>query len=366
MSGDLKTPYRFPLLILGFVALGIGILAGLSRLGWNVPLPRPEFVTLHGPLMIGGFFGTVIGLERAVAIARRWAYLGPLFSALSTLALLIGQPQGFAAALLVAAGLILVGASFAAYRTQPSFHARVLLLGAASWGIGNLIWALGNPLPQVTPWWMGFLVLTIAGERLELSRFLPPSPQANRWFLAITLLFVTGALLTLVTTRWGWAVTGTGLVGYTVWLLKKDVARRTVKQQGITRFIAFCLLSGYAWLGVAGVLMLAPQSALGAGLLYDATLHALLVGFVFSMVLGHAPIIFPAVTGLQVPYHPWFYIPLLALHASLVLRLGGDLFAVADWRNWGGLGNGIAIALFVLSTIAAVIRSFFIPRTQIL
>jgi hypothetical protein len=29
-----------------------------------------------------------------------------------------------------------------------------------------------------------------------------------------------------------------------------DIARRTVRQSGVTRFIAVCLLSGYVWLGV--------------------------------------------------------------------------------------------------------------------
>ena len=50
--------------------------AGLLRLGWAVPRPATELAAFHGPLMVSGFFGTVISLERAVALARRWAYLG--------------------------------------------------------------------------------------------------------------------------------------------------------------------------------------------------------------------------------------------------------------------------------------------------
>ncbi len=40
-------------------------------------------------------------------------------------------------------------------------------------------------------WWLAFLVLTIAGERLELSRFLPPSLSARQAFAL--LLIVVGA-----------------------------------------------------------------------------------------------------------------------------------------------------------------------------
>jgi len=296
MASDLRPAYRFPLLILGFVALGLGVLAGLSRLGWDTPLPHPGLISLHGPLMVSGFFGTVIGLERAVAIARRWAYLGPLCSGLGGLVLITGGPTGIAITLLVFAGAVLAFASLSAYRLQPSFHAGVLLLGAASWGIGTLLWGLAQPWTAVVPWWIGFLVLTIAGERLELSRFMPPSLNAHRLFAAITALFLGGTLLSLFDATLGWIVTGISLLGYVVWLLSKDVARRTIKQKGLTRFIAVCLLSGYRWLAVAGALLLFPQSSLGTGPLYDAALHALFVGFVFSMVFGHAPIIFPAVT----------------------------------------------------------------------
>ena len=66
------------MLALGFVALTIGAGAGLARLGWGVPAIAASSAALHGPLMIGAFFGVVIALERAVAIGRAWAYAGEL------------------------------------------------------------------------------------------------------------------------------------------------------------------------------------------------------------------------------------------------------------------------------------------------
>jgi hypothetical protein len=51
-SGGLGVPFRLPLLILGFVSLASGVLAGLARFGWGVPLPAAQLVLLHGPLMI--------------------------------------------------------------------------------------------------------------------------------------------------------------------------------------------------------------------------------------------------------------------------------------------------------------------------
>ena len=111
------------------------------------------------------------------------------------------------------------------------------------------------------------------------------------------------------------------------WLLAFDIARRTVRKSGLTRYIAASLLAGYFWLGVAGLLGLRFGGET-AGLHYDAFLHSIFVGFVFSMILAHAPIILPAVTGLPLAFHRGFYVPLALLQASLALRVVGDLLAV--------------------------------------
>jgi hypothetical protein len=79
-------------------------------------------------------------------------------------------------------------------------------------------------------------------------------------------------------------------------------------------------------------------------------LHAILLGFVFSMIFGHAPIIFPAVLGVRVAYHRAFYAHLMLLHASLLLRVAGDLIPWPGVRAWGGLLNGVAIVAFLAST----------------
>ena len=89
---------------------------------------------------------------------------------------------------------------------------------------------------------------------------------------------------------------------------------------------------------------------------YDAALHALLLGFVFAMVFGHAPIIFPAVLRVAVPYHPGFYAPLVLLHASLVLRIAGDAGGSFELRRWGALLSALALLGFIANTATAVLR----------
>ncbi|HVW89663.1 MAG TPA: hypothetical protein VHC01_09370, partial [Gaiellaceae bacterium] len=68
---------RYPLLLLGLASLVCGLWAGLLRFGWGLPQGRANLIELHGPLMVFGFLGTVISLERAVALRRPWGYLAP-------------------------------------------------------------------------------------------------------------------------------------------------------------------------------------------------------------------------------------------------------------------------------------------------
>lgn len=348
--------YRLPLLFLGFLCLVVGIGAGLERLGWTLPLLPADLLLLHGPLMVSGFFGTLISLERAVALGTWWAYGGPLCGALGGIALVVGVPLEVSALLLVISALIFTVASAAVVRRQLAIFTVTLLLGAASWLIGNLIWLFEAPFSYIIPWWLGFLVLTIAGERLELSRLLPPSQAAQKVFIIIIAVLLAGIAAAMITAV-AFPIIATALVALALWLARYDIARRTIRGKGLTRFIAICLLMGYFWLVVAGLIGLAAGgSLLESALVYDAILHAVFLGFAFSMVFGHAPIIFPAVTVLSVPYRPRFYTHLALLHFSVALRLSGDLSAVMPWRTVGGLLNALALALFMFNTLTAIIR----------
>jgi hypothetical protein len=155
----------------------------------------------------------------------------------------------------------------------------------------------------------------------------------------------------------GIRVTGIGLVLLAAWLARYDIARRTIRGQGLTRYMAAALLTGYAWLAVAGVLWaVSGQMADGRG--YDAELHAIFLGFVMSMIFAHAPVIIPSVTGRRLPYRPVLYVPLVLLHASLLLRLaGGDWAGNTDAWQWGGSLNEVAILLFLVLAAALVARS---------
>lgn len=320
---------RLPLLVLGFASLAFGIAGGLVRLGAAIPAPAGA-IALHGALMVSGFLGTVIGLERAVALGKRWAYGAPLAGGVGGLCLVFGlADSGFA--LLAFAAALLVASSAAVFARQRSLEMATLLGGAIAWLAGNVLLLLGEP---AVPWWIAFFALTIGGERLELSRYLKRPPIVRFYFLALAVLL----LVAPVTPRFMGAV----LVLLASWLFAFDLARVTVRQQGLPRYIAVCLLSGYAWLALGGGLLAAAYA-------YDAALHAIFVGFVFSMVFGHAPVILPALLRVPLPYRSVLYAPLIVLHASLAARVLGGLTESAGLLLSGAWGNAAAIALFVVS-----------------
>ena len=223
----------------------------------------------------------------------------------------------------------------------------MLALGAASLLAANAALAAQAPLQAVALGWMTFFVLTIGAERLELSRLRRPPRAASAAFATLAIVLFAVALSAPGWPAGALRVAGALLVALAAWLARYDIASRTVRASGLTRYIALCLLAGYAWLAFGGVaLMLAGP--------WDAALHAVLLGFVFSMVLGHAPVIVPAVLRVGFPYSRLLYAPLALLHASLALRVAGDLAQRAPWRAAGGDGNACAIGLFILLAAALV------------
>ncbi len=348
MKPNLAVRYRIPMLIAGFISLLSGMYIGLARLGWDFPLHSAAQFELHGALMVCGFLGTVICLERAVAIGERWAYAGPLASAAGALLLLTGYAAWTGAILTTAASIILIAASAKIYLKQRELFTFTLLLAAICWLTGCVLWLAGFRPAQVVPWWMGFLILTIVGERLELSRFLQPSRGSRALFIASLLLFLAGVCVATFAELQDFRLLAASFIALSLWLARNDIVRRTIRQQGLTRFIAVALTSGYVWLLIAGLTGLyLPQLQPGSS--YDAFTHAVFLGFVFSMIFGHAPIIFPAISKVRIPYHAGFYLPLLVLQLSVAFRLSGDFLFMSGLRKAGGLLHAVAIAFFILT-----------------
>jgi len=167
---DKKRLQRLPLMLTGIITLLIAIYGGLQRMAWDLPVISTVIPLAHGQLMVGGFLGTVITLERAVVIKKFWSFLGPIFTGIGSLVIILDIHSTSGAVLITLGSLILIMMFIQFIRTHPALHTGVMTLAAAMWFVGNVFWLLGFSMANVLMWWMGFLVLTILGERLELSR----------------------------------------------------------------------------------------------------------------------------------------------------------------------------------------------------
>jgi hypothetical protein len=341
---------RFIPLVIGVVAMAFGLWTGLLRIG--LPLPGGTFPAseLHGAFMIAGFLGTVISLERAVAHGRWWAYAAPALSAAGSLALIASAPLAGAFAFIFAS-IILLFATVSIALRQFAMFTIVLAIGALCWSVGTIQWLLGYAMPSVVGWWLNFLILTIAAERLELSRIVSVSRSSQVIFFFVVFLLLLGAVHGNLA-RSGAPLTAAGLLGLAFWLLRYDIARRTIYQHGQPGYSACAILAGHAWLAVAGIVLLSERS--GAVVFsYDAAVHAIAIGFVLSMLFGHAPIILPAVTGLRVRFSRVAYVPLGLLHISVMIRVMSDLLGLMDLRAASGVLTIVALAGYAAVLTAA-------------
>ena len=342
------------LLAAGGAALVTGVWTGLMKAGVHDPVGP---VGAHGPLMVLGFLGTLIGLERAVAHGTRWSAIAPAASAAGVVAVLAGAPAGVAGGLFALAGLTVCAVFVDLLRRHLAPYLVLMAAGAVAWAASATLWATGNSPVRVAPLLAAFLVLTIVGERVELSRLRTPTAASLRRLGVAAGVFTAGTVVALVAWRTGLVLAGVGAVLQAAWLLRHDVARATVRRPGLPRFAATCMLAGHAWLAVGGALWVAEATGTGSWLVHDAALHSVFLGFVMSMVMGHAPIILPAVLGIALPHRPSAWVPLVLLHASLVLRVGADLAGSTWLRGWAAHGNVTALLLFVGLAAATAVRS---------
>jgi hypothetical protein len=178
------------------------------------------------------FFAELDRLGARRRSGRWWVYGVPLLSVLAIVTLFVGGSPKLTAFFAAGAAALLLLFFYQLFRRQREEHFIVMKLSAALLLCGNLLWVFDSAIYRIVPWWAGFLVVMIAGERLELTRLRRP-PSWVRLSLRIALLiFVAGLALTLFDFRLGVRMAGAGLIGIALWLLRYDLAWQSIKLPG--------------------------------------------------------------------------------------------------------------------------------------
>ena len=189
---------RQPLLAAALVALIAGLWAGAAapRARRAAAAPRAGRAARAAARA-----GVPRHADRARAGRRPAPPGGPTWlrprAAAGALWLIAGLPDHAGQALLALGGVVLTAVFAAVHRMQPSWHNTVMGLGAAAWAAGATVWLAGAQITRVVPWLAAFVVLTIVGERLELSVLRRPAqPRARCCSLAVG-VFVAGVALAM-------------------------------------------------------------------------------------------------------------------------------------------------------------------------
>lgn len=340
------------LLLPAGVSLLAGLDAGLLLLEAAAPMDAGHLADVHGPLMVLGFLGTLIALERAVALRSTLGYAAPALLGLGGLALATGLPRLVGQVLLLDGAVALVAVLVALWRRRHDDAVVVEALGATLAALAALLWVRVDA-SVVVPLLAGFVVLTIAAERVDLARIHLPA-SAEPVLVGIAALVAVTAAGAVLFPDAGARAFGLALLVLVGWLGPRDVARRTIRGTGLPRFSAAAMLAGYAWLGVAGTAWLVAGVTTTPAA-HDVVVHTIFLGFVMSMVLAHAPVILPAVLRRAVPYRPLLWMPLVTLHTALAVRVVGDVTGSPGLVAAGGYGTVAALLLLPVTAVTTAL-----------
>lgn len=197
------------LILLGGASLLTGLDAALLLLGLPAPVTSVSLADAHGPLMVFGFLGTLIAVERAQALRQAWGWLAPVCLGGGALVIASGLGSPWLGWLLLLDGaLLLLAVYLGLWRRAPlplvAVQALSAVLLAAAAGLAPLL-----GIPAVLSALTAFLVLTIASERAELTP-LGLRPAAMLGWLGLAGWLAVTAAEALVWPGWAGASSGSG------------------------------------------------------------------------------------------------------------------------------------------------------------
>jgi len=343
---------RLPVIFFAMFSLLCGLWSGLCRIGWDIGIS--PVVAHHGAIMVGGFLGTLIAFEKIIPLRKKTLYLIPITSA-SSVVMFFTRQSALSFYLLIVSSVALVIVFLYYLLKQQKAVYILMLLGAISWLTGNVVLLTKQFYPMAFPWWMAFILFVIAAERLEIMVFLPVSRFSKNVFITILLSFVIGVLLSFHGI--GNFVCGLSLAGVSIWLLRNDMIAINLTKQGLPRFVGATLLCGYAALLFTGIFFLIRSDQ---WLTYDAVVHCFFLGFAFSMIFAHGPMILPGILGVAItPFNKILYLWMGLLQTSWILRISGDVLTNLELRKVSGVISVMAILGYFVTMAILTTRHLY-------
>ena len=331
--------------------LFLGILSGLSRGG---VVERDWFAQYHPIIFVTGFFGTLISLERAIGLGKIFFIVPASIIFGVALYIFFGKPH----MLVLSSLLFSIPSIFIVRMNRYLFY---FLFSSLLFFLGNSAFVLGG-VKSASLLLVESLVLFILAERIELSRIAKLRRSDIALFIfAFFLMLFSSALLFLVEVNYTerslvgefpLQLAGVSNIVLGVWFLMRDIARRVRKiSAGITRFSATAVLLAHMSLLLSGVLLL-----FGKWKVWGGALHLISLGFVFSMVFGHAPLVFPQIAKTKPIFSHFFYAPLVLLHISVLMRVLSEIILLRELKFISLYLNSASILIFFFVMMATRLK----------
>lgn len=357
-------PYR-GVMVLGASCFLLAVITGI----WRVAVTRgfllpsiPDWWPPHGQIMLGGFLAALIIFERMLPLRVDALIWVPYVFALSTLFLQINHPVIRVIHLTALAGWLVH--RWIAYRKFHHWEKPLVESVAFITLSSALIYPEGlQAHPGVALAGLSFPIAVIAIERLEMSLLFKKTGAR------ITLLFliVWSVLWNLVTWRGtpGLSLMGGATVVLAAFVAFYDASVRTSQQNisgssahGLHRFLRNALFLAYGWLFLAAIAMMLSSEIPGA-IMKDVMFHLIGLGFIFTMILGHAPLILSATLG-KLPPGRAPVIPFFLFQTATCIRILGDFafmksIPIWQWSGWiSGLLNTVSFFLYMALLVLSV------------
>ncbi|MGE3725663.1 MAG: hypothetical protein AB7I41_08940 [Candidatus Sericytochromatia bacterium] len=351
LSSGIPTEKRhLPLFLAsGLFCLLLGSYAGLHRLG--LPLPG-AWAGFHGPLMVCGFLGTLIGLERAVHLGSRWALLVPLSAFLGALSLLAGHAAwALGLWLWLFSAIMHLGVFLKGHFPLKLPEDLLSVCGLLCWLISLFFWLEGHPLREISVALLFFPLLTILAERW------PGATAKLKMGGGITLgcgLGLSALLLFLLPNPdLPLRLSGVCLMGAGLFLswqerpLKTTLSAGQKREQGWELYLERVMVMSYGWLSLSGLLFLLLGEQGLREPFYDLLIHGLSLGFILGVIFSHFYKVLKALLGADLPFYQSYYLPWGLLQAGLLLRAYGKVGEHPQLWQIGGSLNVLALLLFL-------------------
>ncbi len=352
-------------MLIGLASFILAIVLGV----WRIALSRgfvlpsiPEILPPHGNVMVGAFLGTLIIFERMLALPVKWLVWVPYAWGLSALAIHINF-AGFKILNLIA--LFGWGVHrFIAYKTFKNFFnplvefVAYIALSTSLFHENGLAGSVESALSGLS-----FAIAVIGVERIELTL---SSQRRSAKFVYLSLIIylllsiLNSLFYTIPLQAIGVALflTGLGLIyNDSVIIMTLKGVRFGVTKTPLHKFSRQTLIVAYVWLLFSAISIILWD--LIQSVAKDIVFHSIGLGFIFTMILSHAPIIL-ASTLAKTPKRTPSIILFALFQVMTTVRILADLLVsnfIELWVWSGWITGTFHFVIFVLYMLS-VIKSF--------